>query len=63
MKFGVLDINFYYQIINNFYHLQCSPFKFILIQTQGQHLADFYELYSWKSSVIVHYERIKQCSI
>lgn len=46
MKFGVLDINFYYQIINNFYHLQCSPFKFIVIKTQGQHLTDFNELYS-----------------
>lgn len=47
----MLDINFYYQIINNFYHLQCSPFKFILIKTQGQHLADFNELHSWKNSL------------
>lgn len=41
----VVDINFYYQIINNFYHLQRSPFKFILIKTHGQNLTDFNEFY------------------
>ena len=46
MKFGVLDINFYYQIINNFSHLYGSPFKFILIKIQGQHHTDFTEFYS-----------------